>query len=359
MKVRFDTSNYSNAKRGDLVEACRQAASEQFGSLGVNSFVPPARADGKILVPADVRTGTVIFIDRQFDLFGLPGVAVFHPLASFPEIAHEFGHLLGLQHSQGSSVPPVSDQKLVLPDTSPYFSGSKNWVQTEYGDRACVMSVQNVWLNRDGKGPTLCGPYLRQMGVIPDAKILSMPPGLVEWAQDLAPLRDPESLLPQLLRFRTPTNPELEYFIEFRVNDSWDAGIPNPGLMVCQTGIWTDGTWRAVRLYRDGTNPDDPTGFETALGQNEAPLPEGGIIEDPVRGIRIQATHIRTVLCDKRRNSGCHLCRRFPYRNVSGCGRDALLRYGVGSGRTRYRNGHRCGVARRCIDLRETVPIRE
>ena len=130
-------------------------------------------------------------------------------------LAHETGHIFGLDHSYDLSSRKAAD-----------------WSQEgEYFDRYDIMSAMNVlndWGHRfSPRGPLLSTPYLTHMGWLPPDRVYRNialnSSGLLDL--DLVALEHPE--VPGLLCAHVG-----RYFVEFRMNVGWDAGLPRPGILI-------------------------------------------------------------------------------------------------------------------------------
>ncbi len=129
-------------------------------------------------------------------------------------LAHETGHIFGLDHS--------FDQSTRKRET---------WsAPGEYYDEYDIMSAMNVSSHthpRFGeRGPLLCAANLDRMGWLPASRVWTGPiNGSFSECLDLVPLGHPE--IPGYLAARVG-----QYYIELRTRDQWDAGINRPCILI-------------------------------------------------------------------------------------------------------------------------------
>lgn len=129
-------------------------------------------------------------------------------------LAHETGHVLGLDHSYDQSTRKTN-----------------TWsAPGEYWDEYDIMSAMNVfshWHQRFGqRGPLLCAPNLNRMSWLPRNRVWTSPhPGSFSECLELVPLGHPE--LPGYLAAEIGP-----YTIEMRVPDRWDAGLSQACVLI-------------------------------------------------------------------------------------------------------------------------------
>lgn len=130
-------------------------------------------------------------------------------------MAHETGHVIGLEHSFDQS-----DRRL------------ESWSQLgEYYDRFDIMSAMNVWSYRSERfgrsGPLLSVANMDRMGWLPASRVWSARTSNSSGTEcfDLVSLSHPE--LPGFLGARVG-----ELYVEFRTREGWDSGLPYPGVLL-------------------------------------------------------------------------------------------------------------------------------
>lgn len=179
-------------------------------------------------------------------------------------LAHETGHVFGLNHSFDQSARK-----------------NASWsAPGEYFDQHDIMSAMNVhshWHQRFAqRGPLLCAANLDAMGWLPAPRTW-VPPTNDSFSQclDLVPLGHPE--IPGYLAARVA-----DYYVEFRTDDRWDAGIPQPTILIHRMS-----GGNAVVIASDAGNWNN----EWHAGQAFGP----SAVEMAIRGgIRIQVDSIDT-----------------------------------------------------------------
>jgi hypothetical protein len=133
-------------------------------------------------------------------------------------MAHETGHVLGLEHSFDQSDRKAADW------SSP----------GEYFDRLDIMSAMNVDSYDGGRfgqsGPLLCAANLDRMEWLPQDRVWSpREGGSTVTDVDIVSLGHPE--VSGYLCARAGG-----YYIEFRTVDGWDEGIPRAGILIHRLG---------------------------------------------------------------------------------------------------------------------------
>lgn len=129
-------------------------------------------------------------------------------------LAHETGHVLGLEHSYDESTRQTD-----------WWSAPG-----EYFFKHDIMSAMNVHSHRRPRfgrcGPLVCTGNLDRMGWLPASRVWTEPTG-GSFAQTvrLASLGHPEA--PGYLAARVGG-----LYVEFRTRDGWDAGIPRPTVLI-------------------------------------------------------------------------------------------------------------------------------
>jgi hypothetical protein len=170
-------------------------------------------------------------------------------------LAHETGHVFGLDHSFDRSARKA-----------------RTWsAPGEYFDRHDIMSAMNVHSFEHPRfgaaGPLLCAANLDRMGWLPRSRVWQEPiRGSFAETFDLVPLGHPE--IPGYLAGFVAG-----HYVEFRVADRWDGGIPCAAVL-----IHTLAGSNAV------VEPSDPDDFVNDFqpGQSHGPsqvqmLAEGGV----------------------------------------------------------------------------------
>jgi hypothetical protein len=129
-------------------------------------------------------------------------------------LAHETGHVFGLDHSYDQSTRKTN-----------------TWsAPGEYWDQHDIMSAMNVFSHShprfSQRGPLLCAPNLDRMGWLPRSRVWTKPrSGSFTECVDLVPLGHPE--LPGYLAAQIG-----QYYVELRTPDRWDAGIPRSCVLI-------------------------------------------------------------------------------------------------------------------------------
>ncbi|NEI19782.1 hypothetical protein GUK30_10190 [Rhizobium leguminosarum] len=158
-------------------------------------------------------------------------------------LGHETGHLFGLAHSYDQSTRKRA-----------------TWsAPGEYWDKYDIMSAMNVFHfdhpRFQQSGPLLCAPNLDRMGWLPRSRVWTEDVhGSFSECVDLVPLGHPE--IPGYLAAQIGS-----LWIELRVPDRWDAGLPsrasvlihtmmgsNAKIMASDKTHWTE-DWQAGQIF--------------------------------------------------------------------------------------------------------------
>jgi hypothetical protein len=217
------TWNAERAKgRGAHVDDCLKAAAAQ-------GYTPPA--DDRIYVVTS--PGVDIGGFESQGAIGQDWAPVFYDNntkywirreTAFPEIAHEFGHGIGLGHS---------------------FSNDLAWLPASYGadgeydNQFDLMSAANIFTNSKdafgGSPPFLDAHHLEEMGWLPMSRVLDVGgEGLNARTVTLAALTHPEASGYLAIRVLFDPNDRFHYYtVEFRKADGWDSGWANVTVKPC------------------------------------------------------------------------------------------------------------------------------
>jgi hypothetical protein len=142
---------------------------------------------------------------------------------ALPEIAHEFGHGMGLNHSWSNDV--------TWKDATWAGGG-------EYDNPWDLMSAANVYVDPTGVfgggPPDLDAHHLDEMGWIPKSRILTLGvDGILSRTVTLAALTHPGTSGYLLARIPFDAGDRFHYYtVEYRTADSWDTGIPASIVMI-------------------------------------------------------------------------------------------------------------------------------
>jgi len=140
-----------------------------------------------------------------------------------PEIAHEFGHGVGLNHSWSNDV--------TWKDASWAGGG-------EYDNPWDLMSAANVYVDPTGAfgggPPDLDAHHLDELGWIPKSRILTLGvDGILSRTATLASLTHLNTTGYLLVRVPFDSSDRFHYYtVEYRTPDGWDAGIPAKIVMI-------------------------------------------------------------------------------------------------------------------------------
>lgn len=141
-------------------------------------------------------------------------------------VAHETGHTLGLGHSFSDSAQGCCG------------SGTAG----EYCDPWDIMSAMCVFRTdreptaRDsGAGPLLGAALMDQLGWVDPGRVTRWAPPAAAVDITLAPLhspRDPGALSVRIDLPASAANPATTFFIELRIPESWDGGLPRAAVLI-------------------------------------------------------------------------------------------------------------------------------
>jgi hypothetical protein len=173
--------------RGSLIKWARQAATANGDDL--SKYV-----------------GVLVCMNVPTDLFGGGDGAVCDNLSTDPRyLGQEMGHFYGLDHSRAE--------------------GSTE----DYKDRWDVMSTANAYSATHPRysfiGPGLNAANMAGRGWLDKSRVWETSASTVDTVVSLRPLHRYD--LPGFLAIQFG-----EYFVEFRNNERWDAGIPKPAVLV-------------------------------------------------------------------------------------------------------------------------------
>jgi hypothetical protein len=143
------------------------------------------------------------------------GVMVSPGALSVTFLAHEIGHLFGLDHSFDES-----DRR------------TNTWsAPGEYFDGYDVMSAMNVYTTLHGdfgpRGPLLCVANLDIMGWLPTSRVWSPTKGNSSAVDEIDLVALGSGATTGYLGARVGG-----LYVEFRTADGWDAGIPRAGVLI-------------------------------------------------------------------------------------------------------------------------------
>lgn len=172
--------------------------------------------------PSDQRV--YVITSPGVDLVGFENCcAVGGDTVALPELAHEFGHGIDLEHS---------------------FSNDANyhnacWSQPgEYDNPWDLMSAANIYVDPTGDwggGPPLLDAYhLDEMGWIPQPRVLTLgADGILSRTVTIAALSHPAASGYLLARVPFDSSDLFHYYtVEYRTADSWDTGIPGNTVLI-------------------------------------------------------------------------------------------------------------------------------
>ncbi len=193
--------------------------------------------------PYTVPSGQRIYVITSpfVDLVGFENSAALgSDTVALPEIAHEFGHGVGLNHSWSNDV--------TWKDISWAGPG-------EYDNPWDLMSAANIYVDQTGDfggaPPDLDAQHLDEMGWIAKSRILTLgADGVLSRTATITALTHPEGAGYRIIRIPFDSNDRFHYYtVEYRVADGWDAGIPNSTLMINE--VQNNGSYYQTTLIRE------------------------------------------------------------------------------------------------------------
>jgi hypothetical protein len=203
--------------------------------------------DGKFVKP---KKRVYVITDPGADLVGFENVgAVGKDMdlkkksgagTALPEVAHEFGHGIGLVHSFG--------------DNLTFRDGG---APGEYDNPWDLMSAAHIFVNPThafGGGPPLLeAQHLDEMGWLPMSRILTVGAGgVTSQTVTLAALTHPTASGFLLARVLFDPHDRFHYYtVEYRVNDGWDSGIPQNTLLINELRYRASGKYYETVLQFD------------------------------------------------------------------------------------------------------------
>jgi hypothetical protein len=211
--------------RGQRVQDCRDAAKNS----PTDPYVPPSGQRVYVLTSPGV------------DLAGWENTqAIGSDVTALPEIAHEFGHGVGLNHSWSNDV--------TWKDATWAGGG-------EYDNPWDLMSAANVYVDPiavfGGGPPDLDAHHLDEMGWLPKSRVLTLGvDGILSRTVTLAALSHPEASGYLLARTPFDASDRFHYYtVEYRTPDGWDSGIPASIVMINE--VQTNGGYYQTTLLRE------------------------------------------------------------------------------------------------------------
>jgi len=209
-------------------------------------YSPPANT--RIYVISSPHVDQVGFEDKS----ALDGDDV-----ALPELAHEFGHGIDLEHS--FSIDPEYQNAC--------------WSQIgEYDNQWDLMSAANVYVDPThdwGGGPPFLNAYhIDEMGWLPQSRIFTLGVnGILTGTVTIAALTHAEASGYLLVRVPFDSNDPFHYYtIEYRTVDSWDNGIPASIVLINEVKLNTnDNLYQTFLLRPVGTSKTCPTKCKTPI----------------------------------------------------------------------------------------------
>jgi hypothetical protein len=210
--------------RWQRVQDCLDTAA----SSSTNKYVPPAGQRVYVITSPGV------------DLAGWENTgAIGGDDVALPEIAHEFGHGVGLNHSWSNDT--------TWKDAT--WSGGG-----EYDNPWDLMSAANVFVDPTGAfgggPPDLDAHHLDELGFLGKSRIDTLGvDGILTRTVTLAALTHPEAGGYLLARIPFDSADRFHYYtVEYRTPDSWDAGIPASIVMINE--VKNNGSYYQTTLLR-------------------------------------------------------------------------------------------------------------
>jgi hypothetical protein len=164
-------------------------------------------------------------------------------LFGLPEVAHEFGHGIGLEHSWSN------DTTWCDGGPNPCTGGGV------YDNPWDLMSAANIYADPTGAfgggPPDLDAYHLDDMGWMPQSRVVTLGSnGILSQTVTLAALTHPEVSGALLVRVPFDANDRFQYYtIEYRTPDGWDSGIPGSIVMINQ--IKKNASYTQTTLLRE------------------------------------------------------------------------------------------------------------
>lgn len=226
--------------RFDHLKDCIKAAARPSPRAGPQApaYTPPP--NDRIYVITSPGIDLVGFNDRGavgqdwgFHTNSHGSVKIQHGTA-LPEIAHEFGHGIGLAHSFSND-----------------FASRHGGAPGEYDDQWDLMSAANIFSDPTGAfgggPPFLDAHHLDELGWLPMSRVTDIgvgPPGAM--MVTLVALTHPEAKgFLEARIFFDPKDRFHYYTVEFRVADSWDSGLqggklnyPDKMILINEVAYW-------------------------------------------------------------------------------------------------------------------------
>lgn len=209
-------------------------------------YTPPANA--RIYVVTSPGVDLVGFEDKS----ALDGDDV-----ALPELAHEFGHGIDLEHSFSND---------------PEYQNAC-WSQIgEYDNQWDLMSAANIYVDPThdwGGGPPFLNAYhIDEMGWLPQARIFTLGVnGILTGTVTVAALTHAEASGYLLVRVPFDSNDPFHYYtVEYRTVDSWDNGIPANIVLINEVKLNTnDNLYQTFLIRPVGTLKTCPSNCKTPI----------------------------------------------------------------------------------------------
>lgn len=200
--------------------------------------------------PSNVRV--YVITSPGVDLVGFENCcALGSDQVALPELAHEFGHGIDLEHS--------------FSNDSNYHNAC--WAQPgEYDNPWDLMSAANVFVDPThdwGGGPPFLDAYHQdEMGWIPQSRVFTLGiNGILSATVTLAPLSHQETSGYLVARVPFDADDLFHYYtVEYRAADSWDSGIPFNIVMINEVKLNTkDNLYQTFLLRAAGAKVTCPS----------------------------------------------------------------------------------------------------